>query len=272
MAVLIGLLIADEALQHQAGMRPAALLVPSVAVLLWLTCRELAAILRAGGLHASWPGMTAYSLIGFGAMVVSVSAGGAALVGGAGVLVLVIGLLSVVRKRKTQGAIGAMSAALLAFVYLGVMPGFLIVLRIEFGGWVLLGVLLVTKAYDIGAYFTGRSIGKHKLILWLSPGKTWEGLMGGLLLAGLVAAGLTVASTAGPTVLRGSAALGFVVGVLIGVVGQAGDLFASVLKRDAGVKDSSDMIPGFGGVLDMFDSALLVVPVAYWLLVWIDGI
>jgi phosphatidate cytidylyltransferase len=126
---------------------------------------------------------------------------------------------------------------------------------------VLLTVILLTKACDIGAYFVGSAIGKHKLIPWLSPGKSWEGLIGGVALAailGALAAQLSFDSAGFPVWY------GALVGITLGLVGQAGDLLESLLKRSTGVKNSGTL-PGFGGILDLIDSPLLVAPVAYWL-------
>lgn len=162
--------------------------------------------------------------------------------------------------RNTADTMLAGSVALFGFVYLGLMPGSLLAIRAEHSAWVLAAALLVTKSCDIGAYFTGRAIGKTKLIPWLSPGKTWEGLVGGVALAALV-------SLATLTPLAGLHwAYALLVGVLLALVGQAGDLLASMFKRDAQVKDSGQSVPGFGGVLDVIDSPLLAGPVAYWLL------
>jgi len=122
---------------------------------------------------------------------------------------------------------------------------------------VILMILLVVKFTDIGAYFGGRAIGRRKLILWLSPGKTWEGLFCGLLTAGLV--GMACA----PRVSQLTWDKAFVFGVIIGGIGQLGDLLESMMKRDAEVKDSSKLIPGFGGILDVTDSPLLAAPFAY---------
>jgi phosphatidate cytidylyltransferase len=158
-----------------------------------------------------------------------------------------------------------------AFIYLGLMFGFVMALRREHSAWVVLGVLVVTKACDIGAYTTGKLIGKHKLIPWVSPGKTWEGLAGGLAFsAGAAMLGLWLAHRAGADprfggLQRMSFPVAAATGVVFGLTGQAGDLLASVLKRDAKLKDSGS-IPGFGGILDLVDSVLLVAPVAFWLL------
>jgi phosphatidate cytidylyltransferase len=127
-------------------------------------------------------------------------------------------------------------------------------------------VLVTTKSCDIGAYFTGRAIGRHKLIQWLSPGKTWEGFFGGVLFAGVVGGiGAWVLSEVGVN-SPSSIAIGTLAGLAFGVVGQAGDLIASLFKRDAGIKDAGHVLPGFGGVLDVLDSLLLALPVAYWIL------
>lgn len=178
------------------------------------------------------------------------------------VAALLLGVLSRCWRKNTADTMLTGATTLFACVYLGLMPGMLVSIRVEHSAWVLAALLLITKACDIGAYFTGRAIGRHKLIPWLSPGKTWEGLAGGVALAsGVAVLALTPDAMAG---LHWGFAL--VVGVVLALVGQAGDLLASMLKRDAAVKDSGSSIPGFGGVLDVFDSPLLAGPVAYWLL------
>jgi phosphatidate cytidylyltransferase len=124
--------------------------------------------------------------------------------------------------------------------------------------WLLL-VLIGTAACDTGAYFVGSAIGKHKLIPHISPGKTWEGLAGGVL--GAVLAGLVLA---GPLRLSWVAAI--LLGVLICAAAVAGDLCESLLKRAAGVKDSGRLIPGHGGILDRVDSVLFVLLAVSWFL------
>lgn len=186
--------------------------------------------------------------------------------------VLALALAYYARHRTFQGVIAAAGGTLLAFVYLGLMFGFVLAIRRENSAWVLLWILLVVKSFDIGAYFTGRAIGRHKMIPWLSPGKTWEGVAGGLAVSALVGAlgrwVLVSQNLLNPTALTGHLAWvllgGAIAGLVFGGVGQIGDLMASLLKRDAGVKDSGSTVPGFGGVLDVIDSPLLVAPVAYW--------
>jgi phosphatidate cytidylyltransferase len=145
-------------------------------------------------------------------------------------------------------------------------------LAVTAGGLLLLLPLLLTWASDIGAYFVGRAFGKRKLMPSVSPGKTVAGAVGGLAATALVGWVYT------RFVLTPSTQLAFVRGgiiifsLLVSVAAQVGDLAESLLKREAGVKDSSHIIPGHGGVLDRFDSLLFVLPVAYvlfnTLLVW----
>ncbi len=142
-------------------------------------------------------------------------------------------------------------------------------MRIAPGGVLLIFPLIITWASDIGAYFTGRTIGGRKLIPSVSPGKTVSGAVGGLV------ASMLVSLLFARSVLVPAASLGFtpwgalVFGGIISVAAQVGDLFESLIKRDGGVKDSSRIIPGHGGVLDRVDSLLFVLPVAYLLLGWL---
>ena len=105
------------------------------------------------------------------------------------------------------------------------------------------------------------------MIPWVSPAKTWEGLVGGLITASLTAVGLAALNNcylpSEPEITLGYAAF---LGILFAALGQIGDLLISVFKRDSGVKDTSSVLPGLGGILDVLDSLLLVSVVAYWLL------
>lgn len=124
----------------------------------------------------------------------------------------------------------------------------------------------VTWATDTGAYAFGRLFGRHKLIPSVSPSKTVEGAFGGLLVATL-GTWAYVTFLLKPFAHLSLTSMGIVVlAIVIGLVGQVGDLAESLLKRDARVKDSSKLLPGHGGILDRFDSLLFVLPVAYLLL------
>jgi phosphatidate cytidylyltransferase len=126
--------------------------------------------------------------------------------------------------------------------------------------------ILLTWATDIGAYAVGRSMGKRKLIPSVSPGKTVEGAAGGLAIAILVCL-LYVRFILMPFALLGMTIQGAILfAIVVSVAAQTGDLAESLLKREAGVKDSSRIIPGHGGILDRFDSMLFVMPVAFLLL------
>ncbi|MBI4498353.1 MAG: phosphatidate cytidylyltransferase [Chloroflexi bacterium] len=136
--------------------------------------------------------------------------------------------------------------------------------------WVLLA-LLTTFATDTAAYFVGRAVGRRKLAPRLSPGKTWEGAVGGML--GAVAAAALLPGTL--ALLPGGAALpiplpaALVLGVLLGVAAQSGDLAESYLKRSAQIKDAGRLIPGHGGLLDRLDSLVFAGPIVYYYAVWI---
>lgn len=182
------------------------------------------------------------------------------------IAVFVIAILTFSRHRNVAGVVAAAGAVMFSMVYLGFMFGFLLALRREHSAWIIVGVIAVTKACDTGAYFTGKAIGKHRMIPWLSPGKTWEGLAGGILTAVAVGIGLAAASGWLEPADRVPVWVGAVCGAVFAVVGQLGDLTMSLFKRGAGIKDSSTILPGLGGVLDVLDSPLMVAPVAWWLL------
>ena len=128
----------------------------------------------------------------------------------------------------------------------------------KWGGATVITVFASLWTCDSLAYFTGRFFGKHKLFERVSPKKTWEGAIAGYV--GAVAAFLIAQQYALPYMTVGSA---FVCGSIVGIFGQLGDLFESLLKRDAEVKDSSALIPGHGGVLDRFDSLIFVSPLLF---------
>jgi len=174
--------------------------------------------------------------------------------------------------RQTQGAIVRMAGTMLSTLYLGGLAWFLVALRVKrsahtghFNGTtiIVLMILLSVKFTDIGAYFGGRALGKRKLIPWLSPGKTWEGLYFGLFTAAIV--GAICSRYINPPSYHLAWWKGAIFGAIIGGIGQLGDLLESMMKRDAEVKDSGKLVPGFGGILDIIDSPLLAAPFAYLL-------
>ncbi|MCC7476569.1 MAG: phosphatidate cytidylyltransferase [Pirellulales bacterium] len=189
-------------------------------------------------------------------------------------------------KRPTTVYLGLEAFSIL---YLGGLLGFIVQLRALSGGsfgeegrvgmLALVSLLAIVKMSDTGQYTAGRLFGKHKLAPSISPGKTWEGVAGGALFA--IVAAVIVFGWAGPQItgrpggcaalMADLARLARVTGFAIALTaaGILGDLAESVLKREAGVKDSSAWMPGFGGVLDLLDSLLGAAPVAY--LLWAVG-
>ncbi len=128
----------------------------------------------------------------------------------------------------------------------------------HWGGWTMMTLLVTIWMCDTAAYFGGRSMGRHKLFPRVSPNKTWEGAIWGF------AASLGVMVAARALVLDYLTLTdALLIGAFVGVLGQLGDLAESLLKRDAGVKDSSALLPGHGGVFDRFDSLIFVSPVVF---------
>ncbi len=169
--------------------------------------------------------------------------------------------------KKENNAISNVSAALLTTIYIGILYGFLLDLRElpdsvgltdKFGANLVFIVLLATWICDTSAYAAGKKFGRYKLAPLVSPNKTVEGAIGGVL--GAVGTTLLCHSFL-DTALQLLDIV--VIGLIIGVFGQLSDLVESLFKRDAGIKDSSSILPGHGGVLDRFDSELLSVPVIY---------
>ncbi|MGC8958810.1 MAG: phosphatidate cytidylyltransferase [Chloroflexia bacterium] len=130
------------------------------------------------------------------------------------------------------------------------------------GFWWIVALLALVWLCDTAAYFVGIRWGRHKMSPYLSPKKSWEGAAAGMLSS--IAAALGLVPLLGLPLSYPWAAL---LGLLVGTLGQVGDLAESLLKRQAGVKDSGRLIPGHGGMLDRVDSLLFVVPAAYYFLI-----
>lgn len=163
--------------------------------------------------------------------------------------------------RKTPTADWALALGM--GLYLGWMGGHFLRLRaLSDGlGW-LAFALLLTWANDTGAYFVGSWLGKHKMAPRLSPKKTWEGLAGGWVSALAAGAGLGV--LIGLTVAQG-----LMIGLVVAVLAPFGDLSISMMKRQVGVKDCGNLIPGHGGMLDRLDSLLFIIPAVYYCATWL---
>ncbi len=181
---------------------------------------------------------------------------------------------------SSSGAIERVCNGSFIVIYAGLPLALLVAMRgLGTGNWglaALLTTIAVTKSTDSGAYFTGKAIGKHKLIPRLSPGKTWEGSIGGVLTAIVVAyaclrwlfpaiAGDSLPPSAAPSIpLLSTPLIGAIVlGGLLAVSGMLGDLAESLVKRECGAKDSGHLLPGLGGVWDVTDSLIVAAIPAY---------
>lgn len=176
------------------------------------------------------------------------------------VLVLLFLFLMQFRRRENSGVIVGISTTLFGILYVSWFMSFLIKIRYMPGGASLFAaVLLITKSGDIGAYLIGSRFGKTPLIPRISPKKSVEGAIGGLFFNALAA--LCSAPLLGLSYLH----LIFI-GLGLGAVGILGDLSESLIKRDCQVKDSGNILPGMGGILDEIDSVLFTAPVFYFYL------
>ena len=259
-AVLLALAVAVVWLAPAAGFLGVA------EVLLLLACREYAGLARASALDvpAVVPGVAAvltcasFAPVGLGWLapvpldVVLVSA------------FVAVGATALSRWRGGRDAVASVAAALLPVLYLGVPIGAMVAIRETRGPDALFLVMLTVFASDTAQFYTGRTFGRRPLAPAISPKKTVEGAVGGFVCGALVLA------SAGawwlPTVPVPLRAL---LGLMVVALGIAGDLFESMLKRSAGVKDSSALIPGHGGVLDRIDALLFAAPVYYVVLKYV---
>ncbi|MBS0628842.1 MAG: CDP-archaeol synthase [Verrucomicrobia bacterium] len=190
------------------------------------------------------------------------------------VVAIGVGLFFLNRFKRSEEALINVAVEFFGVAYIAIPLSYMLAILYPIspstvdGRWWLCYLIFVTKITDIGAYFVGRSFGKHRLAPVLSPHKTVEGAIGGLVCTILLSLLMVYLGR----VFAGSAFFlqyfdALILGILIGVFGQVGDLAESLLKRDAAVKDSSRM-PGLGGVLDMIDSLIFTAPIVYFYLRW----
>lgn len=178
-------------------------------------------------------------------------------------------------RRSNDNALTNISATLLGFVYCAVLPGLSVHLRhleLQQYSWPMHGVefavtcIFITKVSDVGALMTGSRWGKTKLIPRLSPGKTWEGAIGGLLFSVVLLQFMVWIAPWMALAELGRPALVFL-SFLLAASGLAGDLIESAFKRGSRRKDAGTGVPGFGGVLDLTDSLMVATPVMYFFLI-----
>lgn len=191
------------------------------------------------------------------------------------IIFIVLVLLSeLARKRtdKVSGTFESVGGTIAGVAYIGLFGAMLTALRLRVGiehvlptdraaGYYLILILATIWICDSAAYFVGKPFGKHKMSRFVSPNKSWEGAAAGLIFAVIT---VVVGKFVFLHWLSIPVALG--TGFVVGIFGQAGDFVESLFKRDAGVKDSSDMIPGHGGVFDRFDSLIFSAPLIYLML------
>lgn len=166
-------------------------------------------------------------------------------------------------KERPKEAIVDMAVTLLGMIYIGWFFSYFIFIRAlsDKGGY-LLFLLVTVWALDTIAYFVGKVFGKHKLWPSVSPQKSIEGAIAGFIFC-LIAAAIFGYFAGFETIHS------LILGAIIGVAAQLSDLVESLIKRDAGVKDASQLIPGHGGVLDRMDSFILTAPIVYYYLAWV---
>jgi len=272
--------VADPALMLRDRAASAALLIPPLFIVLWLGGPWIVALValivllaasEAFRLLAS-AGMSSFPLLGIAiALVVAVGDSLAPALGGAGLVlaalaVVLVGVGALARTNPAEG-LASWSTTVFGALYVGLL-GFVPRLGAAapdvprdaiLGGlgaeraWIL-ALILSVWAFDTGAYLVGRRYGRRPFMTHISPRKTLEGVAGGL-------AAVTIVATLLLTALGQPFAGGLLLGPLIAVAAQAGDLAESMLKRAAGAKDSGRLIPGHGGMLDRIDSFLFAAPV-----------
>ncbi len=166
--------------------------------------------------------------------------------------------------RDLTGSFNWLLGVLLSVFYLAIpLTAFVGIKSFEGGGYWILFVLVIVWANDTFAYYSGRLIGSTKLSPVISPNKTYEGAVGGLV------GGVVIAFLYNHFLSMGLGIFELIIlAIILGVIGIIGDLAESLIKRATGVKDSGNLIPGHGGLLDRIDSLIFTIPVIYYYLLW----
>jgi phosphatidate cytidylyltransferase len=266
--------------------RSAAILVPPLLAALWLGGGWILLVVGAATAIGAWEAFRLLTAAGHSSMpalgivlavVIALGDSVKVLPGGSGLLLAALGVVLVgvgaLTRLDPREGIAVFATTVFGALYVGLL-GFVARLassdafvdRNAILGWLgperawILALVLVVWAYDTAAYFTGRRFGRRPFMQHISPSKTMEGVAGGVTAAVVVGAVLFLAF--GRPVLAGA-----IFGLIVGAAAQAGDLAESMLKRAAGAKESSRLIPGHGGLLDRVDSFLFAAPVAYFYVV-----
>jgi len=235
--VVLGLMALHEwaaMFRHKGGVYPSLLYLAGIAYPVLEECRILA------GWTGAWIDPVFFSLFVFVLFVRAVLAGDV--------------------EHGTSRVANTLLGFLMVYLFYRLIP--VLLLDGQGGGLaVAYGLVLTSKCCDIGAYLTGSLIGKRKLIPKISPGKTWAGLVGGLVLSTAVGVCVILMSE------RGEILFGLVFGFAVAVATVFGDLAESMVKRSVNVKDSAGLLPGAGGILDLIDSLILAAPIGYIILI-----
>jgi phosphatidate cytidylyltransferase len=237
-------------------------------VILLLGVGELVTLARASGLDVSAWLLGAGALVTLAAFTMTPAASGSSASPLSGVLMIqAVAIPAAVMARWTPGhrdALALASASLLPSLYLALPIGALVAIRETEGPAMLFLLMLTVMVSDTAQYYTGRVLGRTPLAPAISPKKTLEGAVGGFVFGALV---FTIVGAW--WFERAPIALRIAMGFALVAAGIAGDLFESMLKRSAGVKDSSTLIPGHGGVLDRLDALLFAAPIYYVVLQYV---
>lgn len=266
----------------------AAVAVPVLAILIWVrwldTALLIVAVLLAWQAGREYSALSRRLCVEAGGWLVPLLSGGVVLWNGValrlgvarggdlpqvGALALVFLVLAAVRMASSNRDVAALGLDFLGVMYTGGLFAYMVILHnMEPCGPGLITFLLVVVAWsDTAAYFVGRKWGKHRLAPGLSPKKTWEGAIGGMLgaaLSGLALAWLVRRFGWTSVFPEARYAVWMLLAVFLSVISQWGDLFESMLKRAADVKDSGSLFPGHGGVLDRCDGILFAAPAFYY--------
>lgn len=275
-AILIPALIGIFRLDHLAG-ENAPWLFGFVMLLVWRATWEFAVLLKVRSFEPS------YLLIATGSTVVVAAAWSGRIFSPTGdgltpamhafsICLLIVFLRSAIRYREPGKSMETVGCELLGIAYIGCLLAVTAQLRwiagAQAGYLVLASLVIAAKSGDVGGYTLGRLFGKRKMVPTLSPGKTWMGALGAVLGASLASVAWLHFSPAwffndvAPCPIGWS----LLYGAVIGVVGLIGDLAESLIKRDVEKKDAANLMPGFGGLLDLLDSVLYAGPIA--LVLW----
>ncbi|MCF6287172.1 MAG: phosphatidate cytidylyltransferase [Candidatus Hydrogenedentes bacterium] len=264
----------------------AIVMLPVVLALVWIPQLEIAfvafiALLVAIGLseffaiaYAKKIATQHAAAVFFGVLMVVAAYNSPAMLNAA--LVLGVIVAAWIQVLRSQVSLTALSVTLWGLFYVGWMPAHFVMLHgygKGLGAGLVTFLIVIIALSDTGAYFVGRAIGRHKLAPTISPKKTWEGAVGGVVVAliGAVVAWYIDERVAAAPLPGWELWHYALTGVLLAIAGQIGDLVESMMKRDAGVKDSGNILPGHGGILDRCDGYLFAGPMLYYLLAWLPA-